>query len=264
MFDIEGLCEETCVLDAASSSRIFVVQSGGTLLLRDLRLLNGNGGDSTTAYGGLLQIEGGRLEAYGVTMQDSEAWCGGAMYVCCSGAVILDSCDVSNNRATSSFYTNSVAGGGAFLVKDGGTSMTLMDCSVSDNRPYYLSGSGSQGGAIFMGWNAVVIFSGGSVVNNLAAYGGVAKNDWSGFLHFQDGCLVQGNHAGAGGIVYSWGSSTYFIGATLINNYISSSTVSTITGSENPPNSDHNLYVMDTTMDGSQWSSYDSSINLVN
>jgi hypothetical protein len=222
------------VVSGGNDRRIFVVNAGVTLTLRNIELTSGFGnGDGGAIYsnGGLVlddvfiresaaTLSGGALVSYGpVLIEDSEladnkAENGGAVYARFPGApVTIRGGHIRDNEAT-----GTLGWGGAVLLWDGAT-LTVEDGLFTGNRA-------KHGGAIHNPFaNSSVSLDNTTVHGNFATSGnGGGISAAGGPLVISDSSLLLNSATGNGGAVY------YADGGTLL---ISESAVHTNDASTN-------------------------------
>ncbi len=120
---------------AVASDRLFWVRSGGQLILHGLTLQHGR---VTAGEGGGLVLNEGRLAAHDCELRDGLAWMGGALLN--RGEALLTRCWLDDNAADGAAGAELAGSGGGVLSVDG-SSLSMRDCTLSNNRAQ-LSGGG--------------------------------------------------------------------------------------------------------------------------
>jgi len=181
-----------------NSVRVFVVNSGVTVVMNGLSIKNGR----STGNGGAISNNGGTLTVTNSILSDSNATGdGGAIYTSSPGSLTL---------SDSTFSNNSAARGGGILCTGSGTLTVTNSTYVSNDAP---SGSG-DGGAIYTTCTSTITNStfsantaadsGGGVANlgtmtvtnstfsdNNAPNGGALRNDTGGVLSLRNSILAN-------------------------------------------------------------------------
>ncbi|MCY3978702.1 MAG: hypothetical protein OXG23_11445 [Chloroflexi bacterium] len=171
-------------ISGAGLFRIFDVQDGGRLTIRQLTLINGNGG---SLYGGAVRLEQGdtHLLVEDSTFRNNTARFGGAI-----GA-----------RRQSRF---------------GGASGARSQSSVTIRNSSFISNSAEIGGAITLAASEATVES-SSFRQNLARSTGGAIQTYSGEIAINNSTLFS-NVAGAGGAIYVNGGDVALTHLTMLDN----------------------------------------------
>ena len=240
----------TAVIDGQKLGRLFFINSGITVTLRNLHITNGkstlNGGgvynlgnltishcyitkNNATYYGGGVFNGGtGRVNMTSTTVSSNYAYDGGAFYDS-GGTLLITSCNLNNNIAKRD-------GGGVY---NSGT-MTISSSNINYNQALY------TGGSLFNKGNLKVFYSnlnsntalraggihnintiniatmtlyGSNVYYNKAQYGGGIWNDHSTLTITK--CNITRNNAtyNGGGGIYNYYSTLKIVGTNINNNY---------------------------------------------
>ena len=197
-----------------NGSAILNIQTQVPVKIENITLTGGSGFELTTGKksGGAIFISSGSngnstVSLKSVTITENSADNGGGIYNS-RGTLILDSCTISNNSATSS--------GGA-IYNDGGT-VKITETTISGNI------SGTSGGGI---WNASgaaggkITFVSGSIENNRAPYAAGVYN--SGELTLSGGSVSQNTATEYAGGIYNSGTFSLTSGSVK-NNSVSGET----------------------------------------
>lgn len=137
---------------------------------------------------------------------------GGAIYCAKEAELILQNCDISNNK------TENNRAGGAILSEG---NLEITDCFFSDNQ------SATSGGAIYMDKTAPLTISNTTFYNNNATTGNGGALGTTGSI-YANKCKFLGNYANAknksGVIGLSANSSAYFNSCEFRDNYVNNVT----------------------------------------
>ncbi len=214
---ISGQGAASTTIDAGGADRIFSI-SGGTVVIRDVTLTNGDPG---FANGGAIELVGGDLRLTRAVLSNNEASFGGAVAAGPgSGTVTLLGTTLQDNLATGS-------GGGIWCDSCNGITTTLS--RIIDNV------TGGLGGGIYV-WGADATIwtsrlmrnnadSGGAIYANFASLNildtEVSKNEadstdggaifTGGNLVIQRSSVSENTAATSGGAVYFYGSGNDFL-----------------------------------------------------
>jgi predicted outer membrane repeat protein len=236
--DLPTVATETTVdgggkitISGGNSRRIFVVDAGTGLSLKDIVLSNGSAiGDGGAIYSnGSLSMEdvtirdsfatfsGGAFVTYGpAQIDDSEiaynsAASGGGVYARFGGAPVTIRDSVLHHNETKNQVN---APGGAVFLWDG-ASVTIQRSEISENKA-------SAGAGIYNGFaNSAVSVEDSRIVGNVLTSGGGAGIDITGGPLVLVRSEVAGNASGGsgGGLYYHDGSSAMIVDSTFHGNY---------------------------------------------
>jgi len=173
---------------AAADERLFWVQPGGQLVLQSLVLQHGR---ATDGAGGGLALNEGRLEAYDCEWRRGLATMGGALLN--KGQARLARCWLYDNAADGATH-DGLAGSGGAVLGISGSSLSMQNCTLSQNRSQVV------GGGIHLQRAAKAWFSNLTVTDNESrgVGGGLAV---FGEAHLEH-CTVARNRAGMAGGAY--------------------------------------------------------------
>ena len=211
--EIDGLGMDSLTIDAGGNSRVFLIDGGVTAAIRDLTITGG----SSTAGAGVYTF--GDLAMESVRVADNTATSqGGGIFA--YGNLTLTSSIVNGNYATTSgggIYVNdssyttivdstiddneSYFGGGIYGWLQAGTSLNVLNSTISNNRAVGTWGIG--GGLLIQSpsttTNGVARIVNSTISNNTATYSGGIRVDGSkAHVDFINSTIAfnQGNESG--------------------------------------------------------------------
>jgi len=221
---IIGQNQNTTIINAENITRIFTINNGITITLKNLTLQNGNsnngsaiynegtliisdstftGNNATEYYGGTI-YNTGTLTVSDSTFKHNNANVGGAITNWGSGNTTITSSSLYNNTAIS-------GSGGAIFNYGGSAAMTITDSTLYNNT------ASSSGGAIFNnGANMAITDS--TLYNNTALHGGAISNQ-GGIITIINSTLYNNTaykNAPEGGSYFSYGGAIYNIHASIV------------------------------------------------
>ncbi len=179
---IVGAGQANTTVNAEGNGRIFTVNSGITLTIQNLTLVNGNAN-----YGGAI-LNYGDLTVENCTFTDNTATQGGAIFS--GGPLTVKNCTFTNNKATGSGATF----GGAIYNSNVST--------VNDST--FTGNSATYGGAIYN--QSVLTINNGTITGNSASQGGAIYNDYGADLNITSSNLLNNTATGTGGTIYNTGT----------------------------------------------------------
>ena len=180
-------------LDAQQKSRIFNVPNGVTVILNNIKFINGKA-TGTGVCGGAIYVDNAKLTVNNSTFNNNKATeSGGAIFVNDNGSL-----HVTNSNFTSNSVDNN--GGGAILISRNSNDNNIVDCNFIDN-------TATWGGAVYTGYSTVgsASITGCTFTNNVArnAGGGVLSR----FALAVNNSTFIGNralNADGGGAIIEW------------------------------------------------------------
>ena len=185
--------------DSPSSIRVFTIESGSTVTVKNMTVMSGSGGDAAFTSSGNLT-----LENVNVTRSRRGLYNSG-------GTAVLKNCNFSLNVCSSAgaIWT----GNGSKLVLDG--------CSFTQNRSN--GGSSSGGGAIGVSGTSTYLYANNTVfAENASQEIGGAINIYSGNVYMMN-CTIAGNctsnSASYGGGIGKNGGTFYAVNCMFVDNY---------------------------------------------
>jgi uncharacterized repeat protein (TIGR02543 family) len=214
----------------------FTAAAGGTLVLDDKAVIQGNAGTGITVNGGTLELKAGALvkdnHDSGLVMENNSVLTmsggeisgnttvnnGGGVLVKGANSVFTMGGGIIKENEASLVSTPTRYGGGVAIV-DGGT-FIMTDGSISANKAEY-------GGGVAMGDGGTFTMTGGSIsangMNLNGGYGGGVYADSDGGSFTLDGGVITGNKAffGAGVLIEGEGFTFTMISGAISNNIAS-------------------------------------------
>ena len=200
-YTIDG--DNAATLDGGGASRIFeFTNAGDRITIKNLTFTNGS-----TETGGIALIQNAAPHFENCTFSNTTSTgAGGAVRVetASKGAGTFNGCTFSNCTGQN---------GGAIVITNANTSLTLTDCVFSDNQ------ATASGGALYS-TNGITTLRNCSFTANKAANLAGATYITTGTVHFDTGCTLRSNSAvNSGGAVSIDGVGTaYFNGCVLDKN----------------------------------------------
>jgi predicted outer membrane repeat protein len=181
-------------LSGQNARRLFVVNGGASLTLRNIVLTNGSSsGDGGAIYNDL----GGALILENSTIRNSKAGASGGAIVS-YGALTIAGSRLENNEALN---------GGALYPRWSGAQTTIVGSVLFNNRA--TDTTDGWGGAILAWDGAAVTIEGSDISSNSARNGGGIYNFDNSILTLQSNTLLQNNVATlSGGGVFNAGTAT--------------------------------------------------------
>lgn len=185
-------------IDADKKGGIFKVNTGCTLTLIDVTLINGNNENGGAIYndGGVLNIVNSQL------INNTATESGGAIYNAKSSSIYVSSSTFDGNDLTDRHFNG---WGGAAIYNDGG-SIIMDDCRVTNNLKNIVHRGGTGNYAGDLSSAALASYNDGSVIitnsyfaNNSGSYGGAILFD-KGVLDIRNTAFVN-NFAFNGGAI---------------------------------------------------------------
>lgn len=196
-------------LSAGHAFRMFQVNSGWTLTLKNIVLTSGYG---STSNGGTI-YNAGHLILENVTIRDA----GNSNFY---GAAVatFGALDVTNSK----FINNNAGSGGAIYAIGSFAVVTISGSEFTGNSVASSNPASKRGGAIYIANGATLNLSNSSVYKNTGAYGSGIAND-NGFLNLTDVTLAENEStgSGAGGGIHNTGSAS-LTRVSFLDNFISS------------------------------------------
>jgi|GEM_PF-854712 len=239
------------ILDADNQTFIFDIWPNGNLSLEKLTLQNGkNTDDSVAKAGGAIYCSGGKLKTDDVIIEECTAKngggiyaknvagtpeiklkntkiikCkadrfGGAIYVTDGGSLTLDNATIGGTAAQANKAVN--GNGGGIYLSGNGTTGTMTGGEISFNEAAGSSSPRGGGGcieglALSSGTHASFTLNGGTIKNNLAAYGGGVMANNGGVFIMKGGTISFNTATEAGAGVNVHGAMT-MTGGTIEQN----------------------------------------------
>ncbi len=195
--------DKHAVLDGGGASRIFEFKNPCSgVVIKDLTLTNGS-----QETGGLVLIQNTEAVFDNCTFTNTTSTgAGGAVRVdtASKGAGTFNGCTFSNCTGQN---------GGAIVITNANTSLTLTDCVFSDNQ------ATASGGALYS-TNGITTLRNCSFTANKAANLAGATYITTGTVHFDTGCTLRSNSAvnGGGAVSIDGAGTAYFNGCVLDKN----------------------------------------------
>lgn len=208
---IVGKSQEGTIIDAQQSSRIFTIEYGRNVTIRNLAFMKGQGQQiyyyDDDSYAGGAILNEGTLTVYDSTFagNTAENW-GGAIYNDEGTLTVNGSTFIGNSSGflggaiqndfgiltvnSSTFINNDAEYGGAIYENSYESTLTVHDSTFTGNAAEV------EGGAIYNGNSALV--NNCSFVDNSAEYAGAIKNAYYSTLTV-NGSTFENNTAGIGG-----------------------------------------------------------------
>jgi hypothetical protein len=187
-------------LNGGGDKRLFIVNNGASLILRNITLTNGYfDGDGGAIY------NGGSLALENSTIRDSAATLSGGAIVSYGALTITDSL-LEGNQALN---------GGALYPRWGGAQTTIVNSVLRDNHA--TDTTDGWGGAILAWDGAQVTIVGSDIYSNTANKGGGIYNFANSYLYLEEVTLRDNVATASGGGVYN-ASEVDMAGITLIGN----------------------------------------------
>jgi len=207
---IKGESKTGTIIDGDKKGNIFIVPSGTTAEIVDIRLINGN-----SSFGGAVK-NSGKLTMTNTYLSKNVADSGGAVWN--NGTLNISGCTFESNIGNNTAY-----GGGAIHNENG----TL----IITNSNFTMNSAKSMGGAVFNSVKSTCIikstnFTGNEVIESSKTYGGAVSNsgiltvnnsvfymntaEYGGALFNENNtilnnCTFISNQANAGGALYNTG-----------------------------------------------------------
>lgn len=200
-YTIDG--DNAATLDGGGASRIFeFTNAGDRITIKNLTFTNGS-----TESGGIALIQNAAPHFENCTFTNTTSTgAGGAVRVetASKGAGTFNGCTFSNCTGQN---------GGAIVITNPNTSLTLTDCVFSDNQ------ATASGGALYS-TNGITTLRNCSFTANKAANLAGAAYITTGTVHFDTGCTLRSNSAvnGGGAVSIDGAGTAYFNGCVLDKN----------------------------------------------
>lgn len=194
----------TAVIDAGGKNRIFNIDLGVKVTIKNVDLKNGY-----TTESGAAILNKGDLTLTDSVIDNNKATDNGAIFNY-GGSVNIVNCDFTNN--TSNFFGGAIYNTGTASISNstftsnkaytGGAicneyTLNIESCEFKNN-------SATIGGAIENTGN-LIIKNSSLVNNNVTEDGGAIKNDFTGILYLQN-TVIKSNKANSGGGIYNDGT----------------------------------------------------------
>jgi hypothetical protein len=238
---IDGPGAALLSISGGYASRVFAIDKGVVASLSGVTITEGVAQGSHPRFygppGGGLYNEGS-VTISGCTLSDNSAHEGGGLFN--TGTADLSDCVVSGNGSyigggLNSYYgplklTNCMVTGNSSVQRGGGVyavggTVSLADCTITDNYNYSISLGGLVGGGLFIGQLSQAVLTSCTVRRNAGIEGGGLFNSSGSALRLVD-CTVSGNTALEGISSQPFGA----YGGGLYNDGVAEITDSTISG----------------------------------
>lgn len=194
-------------LSAGHAFRMFQVNSGVTLTLKNIVLTSGYGpsSDGGTIY------NAGHLILENVTIRDA----GNSNFYGAAVATV-GALDVTNSR----FINNNAGSGGAIFAIGSSAVVTISGSEFTGNSVASSNPASNRGGAIYIANGATLNLSASVIDNNRGAYGSGIANE-NGLINLTDVTLSrnESTSTGAGGGIHNTGNAN-LTRVSLLDNFI--------------------------------------------